>query len=391
MRLTDRCSGRRPTVLDLFSGAGGTALGFRTAGFEIAGAVEMSPDAALTYERNLGVSVRQLDIRLVQPARYREELGLRAGDLGVLIACPPCQGFSRMRNADGAQDERNDLVLACLSYVEEFAPRFALFENVPGLARCEHGRRFYDALYDGLRQLGYGVNRKEIDAADYGTPQHRERIIVIGGRNGEVPPFPWPTHASPNSATVSSGFRRPWITVREAIGRYPPPSCPDTEDSDGPFRNHAAAMTGEGVLQFIRAVPKDGGSRTDVAEEHWLPCHLSHTGHKDVYGRLAWDRPASTVTTGCTNPSKGRFVHPEQDRGLSMREAAALQGFPDTFVFYGKKIPMQIGNAVPVPLARALADALMERFRPRLAPVDERIVAHCGSLRWNGASPLPCG
>jgi DNA (cytosine-5)-methyltransferase 1 len=118
------------------------------------------------------------------------------------------------------------------------------------------------------------------------------------------------------------------------------------------------AATGPSVLSFITAVPHDGGSRTQVPRERWLPCHRDHNGHKDVYGRVAWDRPANTITSGCNNPSKGRFVHPDQNRALSLREAAALQGFPDTFRFYGESISRQIGNAVPPPLARAIAEAL---------------------------------
>jgi len=352
---------RSLSVLDLFSGAGGTAWGFLQAGFRIAAAVEKDPRAADTYEANIGVRPKVVDITELDPGDFREEIGLRTGDLDVLIGCPPCQGFTRMRNAEGAGDPRNPLVLRYLDYVREFRPRFAVFENVPGLARTEHGKRFYDALLGGLEDLGYKLESYRLDAADYGVPQHRKRIVIIAGREGEEPPFPEPTHAAPGSLEVIRGLKHPWVTVREAIGGYP--ALRAGEQSDAP-PNHRARRIGKRVLEFIRQVPHDGGSRTDVPKEAWLPCHLRHSGHKDVYGRLAWDRPSNVITSGCTNVSKGRFVHPEQDRGLSVREAARLQGFPDEFVFAGgiDSASWQIGNAVPPPLAEAVARALMERL-----------------------------
>jgi len=352
---------QRPSVLDIFSGAGGTAWGFLRAGFRIVAAVEKDPQAAATYRTNIGVQPKVTDITLLDPGGFREEIGLRPGDLDVLIGCPPCQGFTRMRNAEGAGDRRNPLVLRYLEYVREFMPRFAVFENVPGLARTEHGRRFYEALLDGLDKLGYAVVRRIVDAADYGVPQHRRRIVIIAGFDGEKLPFPEPTHADPRSREVARGVKRPWTTVRQAIGDYPPLRAGEERGSPP---NHRARAMGERVLDFIRRVPHDGGSRTDVPERFWLPCHKRHSGHKDVYGRLAWDRPSNVITSGCTNVSKGRFVHPVQDRGLSVREAAALQGFPDEFVFRGglDSMSWQIGNAVPPPLAEAVARVLMERL-----------------------------
>jgi DNA (cytosine-5)-methyltransferase 1 len=190
---------RRLTVVDLFSGAGGTGIGFQKAGFRIVGAVELNGNAAKTYENNLKIKVKQEDITTISPAKLRRELKLRLGELDVLVGCPPCQGFSRMRNKEGHKDPRNKLVLQYLDFVKEFLPRFAVFENVPGLVRTKHGKKFYDALYAGLEALGYKVDQRVDNVADYGVPQHRRRIIVIAGRNGEDPPFPQPTHGSPTS------------------------------------------------------------------------------------------------------------------------------------------------------------------------------------------------
>lgn len=360
----------RPTVIDLFSGAGGTGLGFLEANFDMLGAVELEPNAAETYEKNLGVKVKKIDIRNLTPHVYRKELGLRPRELDVLVGCPPCQGFTRMRNSKGATDIRNDLVLKYLEFVEEFVPRFAVFENVPGLVRAKHGKKFYAKLCAGLRGLGYELVEHTVDAVDYGVAQHRERVIVIAGRDREIPPSPIRTHGDPDSAEVWGGYRKPWLNVRDVIGngRYSPLRAGENGERGGECPNHAAANTGEKVQTFIQHVPHDGGSRREVPEPLWLNCHISHNGHKDVYGRMAWGRPANTITSGCTNPSKGRFVHPEQDRPLTYREAAALQGFPDWFVFHKKRVAEQIGNAVPPPLAFAISVKLRERILETARP-----------------------
>jgi len=351
----------RPAMVDLFSGAGGAGLGFQNAGFRILGAIELNPHAADTYEKNLHVPVKRVDIRKLPPQAFLQELGLEPRDLDVLVGCPPCQGFSRMRNQRGAEDGRNDLVLRYLEYVEAFMPRFAVFENVPGLIRTEHGLKFYRLLIEGLRRLGYDLVKREEDIANYGIAQHRKRVVVIAGRDGEKPPFPKQTHGKPGSLEVAAGLYEAWLTVWDVIGnnKYPPLSAGENGECAGKYPNHVApAITEARVLEFIRLVPHDGGSRKDVERRFWLPCHLSHEGHVDVYGRLAWYRPANTITAGCANLSKGRFVHPEQDRSLTTREAAALQGFPDTYIFYGGEIASQIGNAVPPPLAYAIATLL---------------------------------
>lgn len=348
----------QPTVVDLFSGAGGTGLGFRRAGFRILGAIEKDPNAVETYKRNLGVYVFPSRIEHVIPTAYRVSLGLLPRELHVMVGCPPCQGFTRLRNGDGATDKRNGLVLTYLSYVREFLPRFAVFENVPGIIRMPHGKEFYDGLCNGLRKLGYRVIELEEDAADYGAPQHRRRVVVLAGRDGEEPPKPERTHGDPQSEDVLSGRQKRWVTVRDAISCYPKLEVGENGERAGKYPNHIAPKTGERVLSFIKRVPHDGGSRSEVPKEFWLNCHKTHNGHTDVYGRLSWDEPAGTLTSGCTNPSKGRFVHPNQDRALTPREAAKLQGFPDTYVFYGYYVAEQIGNAVPPPLAFSIARAL---------------------------------
>lgn len=320
------------------------------------GAVEINPDAAATYERNIGVKPTIADLRTLNPDRWRNDLSLAPGELDVLIGCPPCQGFTRLRGKDGVDDPRNDLVRIFAYFVFSFRPKLVVFENVPGFVKGARGKVFHDHLVAVLHEAGYSTAEAILDAADFGTPQHRMRFLLMAGY-GRKPMLPERTHAAPDDPAVIAGQLKPWRTVRDAIGHLPPLAAGEECKS---VPNHRASAIGTRVLEFIKMVPKDGGSRTEVPRNLWLPCHLRHNGHRDVFGRLAWDTPASAViTSGCINPSKGRFVHPEQDRALTPREAAALQGFPDSYTFDGGHLSTaaQIGNAFPPPFAEAAAIA----------------------------------
>lgn len=361
-RASRKTAHRKLTLIDLFAGAGGTGYGFQRAGFSILEAIEIEPSATETYSKNLRVKVTPSDITKIKPSRLRRKLKLKKGELDVLVGCPPCQGFSRMRNMEGRKDSRNKLVLKYFEFVDEFKPRFAVFENVPGLVRTPHGKRYSNRLISQLKTLGYSVIQHAVDVADYGVPQHRKRIIIVAGRDGEEPPFPQPTHGNPRSQEVKSGSRKKWLTVRDAVKKYPKLRAGENGEKRGRYPNHVAPETGKRVLAFIQKVPADGGSRRDVPKRYWIKCHRGHEGHNDVYGRLSWGSPSGTITTGCTNISKGRFVHPCQDRAITPREAAALQGFPKKFVFRGTALHEQIGNAVPPPLARAIGIELARRL-----------------------------
>lgn len=361
---------RKFTVVDLFSGAGGTALGFKQAGFQIIAAIEIDPWAAKTYETNIGIEPLKSDIRDITPDEFRESLRLRQGELDVLVGCPPCQGFTRMRNEDGKDDPRNDLVKVYGEFVRSLYPKFVVFENVPGLIRTRHGKVYHESLMQQLEKMEYSVRTFLVDAADFGVPQRRKRVIILARRGKKPLPdlLSARTHGSPGSPEVQAGLLKRWLTVRDAIAKYPALKAGEAfegEVNGAPLANHVARRIGERVMNFIVQVPHDGGSRTDVDEGLWLTCHREHKGHKDVYGRLRWDKPANVITSGCTNVSKGRFVHPEQNRGLTPREAAALQGFPDDFVFLGgmDAISGQVGNAVPPPLAKAIAQVLLPHLR----------------------------
>ena len=248
-----------PVVLDIFSGAGGTGLGFRQAGYKIVGAIELNQYAAETYEKNLNVKVKQANIRNINPKKFREELKLKREELDVLVGCPPCQGFSKMRNDSGVNHQDNDLVLKYLEFVSEFMPRFAVFENVPGVVRKVHGRFFYDQLCKGLDKLGYQRIEEIVNVADYGVPQCRKRMIMIAGLNIETLSFPKATHRKSDKINSDRDLK-PWLTVRDAIGnnRYPSIEAGEDGQQGGKYPNHIAGKRMDRILELIKMIPKSG-------------------------------------------------------------------------------------------------------------------------------------
>lgn len=320
-----------PRALDLFSGCGGLTLGLKRAGFRVVGAIEIDALAAETYRGNHGdVALWCDDIRNLSASAILRSLGLRRGDLDLLAGCPPCQGFSRMKTLNGRhrmRDPRNDLVLDFLRFVRVLRPKAVMLENVPGLARNRRAR----VLAQALRSMGYNVTHDVLDAADYGVPQRRRRFILLAGRRGGEIPF-------------ASKARRT-ITVREAFARISRRRAKNDPLHNLPERRQPH------VQDFIRLIPRDGGSRHDLGTRRQLACHVRCDGFRDVYGRMAWDSVSPTITSGCCNPSKGRFLHPAKNRAITLREAALLQSFPVHYEFSLRrgKYPAaeMIGNALP--------------------------------------------
>ncbi len=206
------------------------------------------------------------------------------------------------------------------------------------------GRKHFQTLLETLREEGYRAAYRVLDAADYGVPQRRRRLVAVALRSDVPEEFRFPPP-------------RPRTSVRNAIGDLPPLQAGQRDPADP---NHAARRLGERTLRLIRAVPKDGGSRKDVPTSLWLRCHRDRRGHEDVFGRLRWDDVAPTITSGCTDPTKGRYMHPDQDRAITPREAACLQSFPRDYVFEGTAVQVsrQIGNAFPPRLMREIAGQL---------------------------------
>lgn len=343
---------REYRAVDLFSGCGGLTEGLKQAGFTVVGAIEISPLAVATYAANHPeVTVKKADIGTVEPAALMEELGVGVGDIDLLCGCPPCQGFSRIRTKNGAKrnrDARNGLSSEMLRFAEALLPRAVMMENVPGLI----AHKSFKALCTGLRRLGYHVHSEIADVQFYGVPQRRRRLILLAGLGFDIT-------LAPRAETQN--------TVRAAIGSLPVPGATGDALHDYPERRS------EQVMSMIRDIPKNGGSRTDLPRDRQLACHRDSDGFRDIYGRMAWDDVAPTITSGCSNPSKGRFLHPVQDRAITLREAAILQTFPCDYQFdlsSGKEaVALMIGNALPPEFIRRQAVRVREALgaAPELA------------------------
>jgi DNA (cytosine-5)-methyltransferase 1 len=328
-------------AIDLFAGCGGLTCGLKQAGFDVLAAVEMWPSAAEAYRLNhKSVDLRETEIEKLDPTLLMASLKLTAGDLDLLAGCPPCQGFSTVRTLNGKRiikDDRNDLVHEMVKFVKIFLPKVVLLENVPGLA--EDAR--ISTIEAELEELNYTVSKALIDVADYGVPQRRKRFILTAGKFGQV------------HSPEPSEKRR---TVRQAIEGMK--SSGTSGDAIHDFPENRTEL----VKRRILKIPKNGGSRCDLPPPLQLECHKTCTGFKDIYGRMAWDEVAPTLTTGCFNPSKGRFLHPEQNRAITMREASLLQSFPSDYIFpskFGKAvIATMIGNAIPPIFVQRQAEAI---------------------------------
>jgi DNA (cytosine-5)-methyltransferase 1 len=337
------------TAIDLFSGCGGLSAGLRKAGFSVCAAVENHSKAQSTYGLNhAGVrlygDIRRLDARILM-----KDLGIKVGQLGLLAGCPPCQGFSRLRTRNGKKciaDSRNDLIHEFLRFIRMLKPKTVMLENVPSLINDER----FKHLCKNLRRLKYRYVVKILNAGDYGVPQRRKRLILLASR----------VHVPEMANKVA---RR--VTVRKALKGI----CHPSKTNDA---LHAVPENRTKPVQaLIRLIPRNGGSRSDLPSQYRLACHKRSDGFRDVYGRMAWDSPAPTITSGCINPSKGRFLHPVQNRTITLREAAILQGFSRRYKFvvsHGKEaIALMIGNALPPPFvaahAKGLRDGILARHR----------------------------
>lgn len=350
----------RPVAIDCFAGAGGLALGLKRAGFEIGYAFDSDSDAISTYRRNFGTPADACAVEEVTGALLLERAGLAPGECALLAGGPPCQGFSRQRRGED-RNGRNALVLEFLRLVLEVRPMVFLMENVPAI-RSARGLPYFEEICRRAKGAGYSVHFAVLDAAEFGVPQHRKRLFLVG-TNGLPFAFPAPTHGP-------GGF----LTVADALGGLPSPFL--HPEAAGAFANHEADNISALNRLRISHVPP-GGGRADIPPELRLPCHavsVDKAGHRGVYGRLAWDRPAGTITTKCNSFTRGRFAHPEEHRNISMREAARLQSFPDEFIFDGDKVSVahQVGNAVPPLLAEELGAAVLRSLAGDIGMLGDR-------------------
>jgi DNA (cytosine-5)-methyltransferase 1 len=375
-------------TIDLFCGAGGITEGFRQAGYHCLYANDCMPEAVQTFHHNHpDASADCRNIENVKPFEIRAKLRARKSDLDVLVGGPPCQGFSINAPDRFLNDSRNRLFKDYVRFLEEFEPRIFLFENVPGLLSLGDGKVLERILKEFVR-LDYHVSVKILFAAHYGVPQERWRLILLGSRLGEIG-FPEPTHYAIGRANFRGGGgiltfqltdsdkRRllPAVTVGEAIGDLPRLTMGEGAETigytaekfseyamamrnpDGVTYNHFAARLSKQNAERMKYV-KPGGSWRDIPHE-LLPKGMQRarkSDHTKRYGRLRKDGLAGTVMTKC-DPHWGTVFLPDQDRSLTVREAARFQSFPDSYRFLGPRVSQyeQVGNAVPVLLAKAIA------------------------------------
>lgn len=358
MSVSRRARGRRPArvgVLDFFCGCGGASYGFskaRRQGLDvrILGGVDIDAHACATYRRMVGAPSEQLDIAALarRPSMLSgllDRWGWADHDRRILVGCAPCQGFAAHRKAVEGRDPRRSLFVDFCRLAMTLRPDAIFIENVPDLFAKRHWPYFTNGR-SMLEAAGYVVRGRIYNLADFGLPQERFRAVVMAFRHPFRMPEPLFGHAQHR-------------TVRQAIGHLPSLRPGEASDSD-PM--HVTSRHRPETIATLARIPRDGGNRpVGVGPKCLDRARAAHGGFTDVYGRLAWDRPAVTITARCRTPSCGRFVHPEQNRGLSIREAALLQGFPGDYMFEGPFDDRfkQIGNAVPPLVAKIMAEHVL--------------------------------
>ncbi len=344
-------------VFDFFAGCGGASCGFRDAGMDVVFALDRDPTAQRTFTRNFPSAYFECaDIRETPLHRIRKLTDAQRPAPILFCGCAPCQPFTKQNTTRPASDadDRVTLLASFASIIEDCKPDVVFVENVPGIQRLSRRSQPFGGFLARLEAAGYHhpVAYRTVPLMRYGVPQTRRRLVLLTSRHGpiELPPE---THG-PNA-------NRPYTTVRDWIEGFPSIAAGETHPD---IPNHRAARLSERNLERIRATPEGGGHR-NWPERLKLPCHMKTTGYSDVYGRLAWDRPASGLTTRCISYSNGRFGHPQQHRAISVREAACLQTFPHDFVFTGSLASMarQIGNAVPVRMAKVVGDHVNQHLQ----------------------------
>lgn len=349
--------------VDFFCGAGGMSYGFHkmaelTGRLRWAGAVDIDKHAIDTYEHNYGHRPSNINLGEADIEEIKSALQLKEGNELILIGCAPCQGFSSHRKKDHrGSDKRNTLVGRFAEIAVKLQPKMIIMENVPDLLAKKHWHH-YQAFRETVEAAGYHIAVNILGMADYGTPQSRFRTVLIAARDF-IPTLPAPV-LKPEQ----------YRTVRDAIGDLRPLGA-GGKDPEDPM--HITSKHRKETIEILKKVPKNGGNRPHgVGPE----CLDKVAGFYDVYGRLAWDKTAVTITARCRTPSCGRFVHPDQNRGLSVREAALLQGFPSDFYFEGPFDDKykQIGNAVsPIFSTRLAGHVLSMLAGQNHGDVDEAI------------------
>jgi DNA (cytosine-5)-methyltransferase 1 len=359
-------------VIDLFSGAGGFTLGFtehnktgRSVKFTPVWANDFNKDAVDTYNANFGNHCVHGDINEIINSPTR-----KIPKADIVIGGPPCQGFSLL-NRNRSLDPRKHLWIPFMDIVEMSGASVFVMENVPELLSSGE----FEDIKERSKRLGFLIKEAKLIAADYGVPQVRTRAFIFGSKIGDPASHfpPLRTHYDPRSkkATEKSLYVEnplPWVSVRQAIGNLSAPVGTTVRGSSGAEALHFGRTPTPTSLKRYKVIPEEGMNRfdlqrlaPDLTPECWIK---KKSGGTDLFGRLWWDRPSVTIRTEFFKPEKGRYLHPEQHRPITHREAARFQSFPDEFIFKGSKIEIarQIGNAVAVGMAKQIADAVGNHF-----------------------------
>lgn len=336
-------------AIDFFCGGGGMTRGLLDAGINVLFGLDSNPCCRNTYQNNNHIPYLNVNIINETADGFREEFPIINDNNELLmVGCAPCQPFSMLNSKNPDDHVSVNLLNEFGRLVQEILPAHILVENVASIGK--RGQLVLNQFIEMLVREGYEYDAKVINAKDYGVPQNRRRYILIASRKF-IPHIPIATHGTD---------LQPYITVHDTINNYPPIAAGEESNA---VPNHRAAGISNLNLERIIHTPHDGGGRMDWPESLWLNCHQNFSGHSDVYGRMWWNRIAPTLTSKCFSLSNGRFGHPEQDRAISLREAAALQTFRDDYIFEGSLIEIgkQIGNAVPVVLAQVLGEYILDQ------------------------------
>ncbi|MCJ7779124.1 MAG: DNA cytosine methyltransferase [Sedimentisphaerales bacterium] len=346
-------------AIDIFCGAGGFTLAAQQLKIDVIAAIEIDKHACKTYKSNFIKCGRnrpvlyENDVLKISPDKLLADLKISPGELDIFMGGPPCQGFSTHRIKDaGVSDPRNLLLERYFDFVRTLKPKTFIVENVSGLLWPRH-KKHLDKFYRLAQDAGYSVYAPVVlDAKNFGVPQKRKRVFILGRRKDLNLNFDWPpkpTHFAPKKGVKENG-KLYWLPASTVFDKPL-----NKSDINNVHMNHSKEL-----LKVFKSTPKNGGSRSQSCRK--LPCHKNHNGHKDVYGRIDPTKPGPTITTGCVNPSRGRFLHPTKNHGITVRHAARFQTFPDDFIFSGGLMASaaQVGNAVPVRLGQKVLNIIVE-------------------------------
>lgn len=375
-----------PSAIDLFCGAGGASLGLLQAGWDLRLSADVDPKCGLTHRASLPGEFLSADLRTVDADKLANAAGVALGELDLLFAGPPCQGFSII-GSRVVWDKRNNLYREVLRLAADLRPKCVVIENVPGLVNLAKGA-YLHAILEGLTALGYEAACAELLAAQYGAPQMRWRLLIIAWREDLGIPagygFPHPTTGTADigdllpNCTIPAHQLRGFVTAAEAFADLPPVGAGEEATRYvgppvGPYQktmraglhhelhNHYAARLSEANLARLAWI-RPGQDWRDLPWE-MLPPGMQRALRKDHtrrYRRMTWDGVPRAVITRFRDPKSGEYTHPEQNRTITIREAARLQGLPDSFVIHGDKTSQydQVGNAVPTQLAVAIGSEI---------------------------------